>query len=210
MNTRAFRLLLIWNIVLTILLLIALAFAAVSAQAANDPPVKVYSASLEHNSGATGGGAANKTISSTTFTDILTVNVNFGTQTHNHQCVVIPSARVDNPAVNKTGLLYDFAVTYDSFPATSYNLSHMTLEFSDHASFDDVDTVPVTTNRVFTNIGNGMHTLRFQARKGAAANPTLTITNAYMSVICVKVLQPSTAAADGTDPVIDIAPLNAK
>lgn len=204
MNTRAFRLLFTWNIVLTVLLLIALAFAAVSAQAANDPPVKVYSASLAHGNGVAGTGSDDKLINSTTFQDILTVPVNFTGQAHVHHCVLVASANVINPATGgDTGNFYEFGVGLDGSSASIYSFSTMKLELNDNDTIDDHSWMPVTTNRVFTSLSAAAHTIRFQARKTSAGAPNLTVDNAYATVICFKKLQTMLGAAEPEAPLSD-------
>lgn len=207
MNTRAFRLLVTWNIVLTILLLVALAFAAVSAQAANDPPVKVYTASFAHGNGIAGNSTGtDKLISSTSFTDVLTVPINFTGQNHNHYCTVIASANVKNPG-NGTGHIYEFGVGYDANSATGLVNSNMFLEMSDNAGVDDPSWLPVTTNRVFSSLTPATHTIRFQARKQVAGDPNFTIDNATMTVLCFKkyqaMLAPSEPEGPSADPIMN-------
>ncbi|MBI4675404.1 MAG: hypothetical protein HY741_27480 [Chloroflexi bacterium] len=203
MNTRSFRLLVTWNVILTVLLLIALAFVAVSAQAANDPPVKVYTATYAHGNGIAGTAVNDKTISSTTFADILTISVNFTGQTHNHYCVMIGSANLINPALGSTGHRYEFGVGYDANTAASYSFSNMQVEFSDNAGVDDLSYLPVTSNRVFGALTPAAHTLRFQGRKLAAGSPNLTVDNASATAICFKKYQTMLGASEPEGPAPD-------
>lgn len=197
MNPLRFKLLVVWNIVLsTALIVVVLGVLVSSALAANDPPVKVYSATYAHGNGIAGNAVNDKTISSTAFADVVTIPVNFTGQTHVHYCVAIADARVINPASNTTGHRYEFGVGYDSNSAASYDFSNMTLEMSDNAGVDDPNYYPVGTNRVFMNLSAAAHTIRFQARKMAAGSPNLTIDNASMTVICFKKYQNMAASME--------------
>lgn len=191
MNTRKYRLLVTWNMVLTTLLVLTLAFVAVTVQASNDPPVEIFSANLDHGIGAAGTGTSNDVhISGTGYQTILSIPVDFTGQSHTHQCILIGSANVENPATGgKTGFRYDFSTKMD---AVVSSFSVMTLEMSDNLSHDDANFVPVTTSRIYTNVSAAAHTFTFVAREQAAANPDLTITNSTFSVICVKKLQTMT------------------
>ncbi|MCC7164611.1 MAG: hypothetical protein IT331_19105 [Anaerolineae bacterium] len=194
MKTRTVRLLVTWNVVLTVLLLIALAFVAAGVQAASDPPVKIYSTSLDHGVAADGAGTtADKSITSTSYQVILSKTVDFTGQSHLHQCMVLGSANVINPASGGTGYRYDFTMQIDSGIT---NWSKMTLELSDNGGIDDPNYWPVTTNRVWTNVSSAPHTFSFVARKQAVGYPDLTVDNAHMTVICIKKLLPSDSASD--------------
>lgn len=186
MNTTGFKLLLTWNVVLTVLLLAGLAFAALSAQAATDPPIQVLTANLDHGIAGTGGSTASVLISSAVpYQTFLSVPVNFTGQTHIHQCLAIGSANVENPG-SGTGHQYVFNVGMDS----SYGgYSFMTIELADNAGVNDPNFVPVTTNKIFTNISAAPHTFRFGAYKRQPTDPNFTIHNASMTVICFKQLQ---------------------
>jgi hypothetical protein len=186
MNKRAFKLLLTWNVVLTVLLLAVLAFAALGAQAATDPPVRVFTATLDHGVAGTGGTTVNAFINSAVpYQTFLTVPVNFTGQSHVHQCLAIGSANVENPG-GGTGNQYVFNIGMDSgFGGNSY----MTLELADNSGVNDPNFVPVTTNKIFTNISAAPHTFRFGAYKRQPNDPNFTIHNASMTVICFRQLQ---------------------
>jgi hypothetical protein len=194
MNTRGFKLLLTWNVVLTVLLLAAFAFAAVSAQAANDPPVKVFTASLDHVIAGTGGTAANAIITNTNaYQTFLTVPVNFTGQTHLHQCVAIGSANVENPG-RGTGHQYVFNVGMDSKYGGS---SYMQIELGDNSDVNDPATWPVTTNKIFTSVSAAQHIFRFGAFKRSVLDPNFQINNASMTVLCFKNLQTAVSEETG-------------
>lgn len=207
MNPFRFRLLVAWNIALSVALLVAvLGVLASAAQAANDPPVKVFTASYAHGNGIRGGGAGSRVINSTAYQDILTIPVNFTGQSHTHQCAIIASANVTNPSISDTGNVYRFGIGLDGASAATYSFSEMVVELNDNATIDDPSWVPVTTNRLFTSLSAGPHTLRFQARKNAASNPNLTVNNAYATVICLKRSQESAATTESEPAAPDTLP----
>lgn len=198
MNTQKYRLLVTWNVVLTTLLIIAFAFVVMSVQASNDPPVEVFTATLDHGVGAAGAGTTTDVhISGTAYQPILSIPVDFTGQNHVHQCFVIGSANAVNPATGgHTGYRYDFTTKMDT--ATS-SFALMTLEMSDNPSHDDANFLPVTTSRIYTGVSAGEHTFSFVAREQNAANPDLTVTNATITVLCFKKLQTYVAADEAPD-----------
>jgi hypothetical protein len=203
MKVPSIKILFTWNLVLTTLLLVMIGITAVSVQAANDPPVKVYSANLDHNSGTNGTGTTvNKVINGTGWQTILSVPVDFTGQTHNHHCVVIGTANAVNPAGGgNTGFRYDFSTRLDGGGGSSWAL--MTLELSDNPSHDDANFVPVTISRLWTELEPGAHTLDFIAREQNAGNPNLTITNATVSALCFKRLQIPASGMQPAEPDMD-------
>ena len=64
------KVLVMWNVALSVLVLVGMALYASAAQAANDPPVRVYSANLD-DVGADGDATVtNKTVNSTSYTEL--------------------------------------------------------------------------------------------------------------------------------------------
>lgn len=189
MNSRLVKLILFWNAVLTALLLGSLLVNANFAMAANDPPVKVFTAHAQHAGGLDGGGTTtNVSINSdTSWTQLLTVDLGFGTQTHNHQCVAIASADIFNPLSGPTHNNYLFDVTLD-LPGGGSTDSPGTrsADLINNSSTSTVESV--TTNRAFFNIGNGAHTVYFLGRK-TTGSANGTVGDSSMSVICMKVVQ---------------------
>lgn len=189
MNTRLLKIVLLWNAVLTALLLASLLANANFALAANDPPVKVFTASPQHAGGLDGGGTTNNVSvnSDATWTQLTTVGINFGTQTHAHQCVAIASADVINPFSGSTHNSYIFDLTLDlpSGGSTDTPGTRM-LDFVNNSSGESAQNV--TTNRAFFNIPNGAHTVYFLGRKNTGA-ANVSVSDSSMSVICMKVTQ---------------------
>jgi hypothetical protein len=210
MKIPSIKILFTWNLVLTTLLLVMIGITAVSVQAANDPPVKVYSANFDHNSGTNGTGTdADRVITGTAWQNVLSVGVDFTGQSHNHHCVVIGSANVVNPASGgHTGFRYDFSIRQDGGGVS--NWSKMTMEFSDNPSHDDENYVPVTVHRLWTNVTPGAHTFDLVSRKQNAGNPNLTITNSTFSVLCFKKLQSPSGAIEPDEGEAEIDTSNDK
>lgn len=205
MNPLRFKLLVVWNIVLsTAFLLLVLGVAVSTVQAANDPPVKVYTAALEHGTGIAGAGKSlDTTINSASYQTILSIPVNFTGQSHVHYCVALGSANVINPASGSTGHRYDFTVQGD---ATVSSYAMMTLEMSDNANADDPNYVPVSTQRVFDSLSAAPHTFYFVARKQAAGSPNMVVDNASFTVICFKKLQTAAMTAPEVEAPQEFAP----
>src|SRR5919202_4377410 len=100
MNSRSFKLLVAWNIVLTVLFLVSLVLNATWAQAASDPPVRVFTASPEHGVGSGSETTADfKITRNDTWTELLSVRVDLGT-THKHNCAVFASSDVSTNGGN--------------------------------------------------------------------------------------------------------------
>jgi hypothetical protein len=116
MENPKFKLLFTWNVVLTVMLVVVIGIAAVGVQAANDPPVQVYTASLDHAGGAAGTSrTTNTSVTSTSYQVILTLTVNFTGQSHNHQCFAIGSANLINPATGgDTGNRYNISLMHEA------------------------------------------------------------------------------------------------
>lgn len=188
MNPRLLKLVLVWNAVLTAVLFASLLVNANFAIAANDPPVKVFTSAPQHAGGVDGSSTdGNTTITSdTTWSSLTSVSVNFGTQTHNHQCVAVASADVVNPFSGGAHNAYRFDIALDTFTNDTDTGTGRTLDFINSA--DGQSTQTVTTTRTFFNIPNGTHTIRLLARKFTGA-PNATASDASMSVICLKPIQ---------------------
>lgn len=187
MNSRLVKLILFWNAVLTALLLGSLLVNANFAMAANDPPVKVFTATLDHAGGVDGGATTTNAAltSAATWTQLVSVNIDFGAQTHVHHCVAIGSADVINP-FSGTSNTYRFDLTLDSTTSDADTGTGRVVNF--YTSSSSVSAQNVTTNRIFYNVPNQQHTIRMMGQKFAGAMNT-NVTDASISVICTKVLQ---------------------
>lgn len=191
MNVRLLKVVLFWNAALTVVLLASLLVNANFVMAANDPPVKVFTATAAHAGGLDGAGTnINSAITSdSTWTQLLAVDINFGTQTHNHQCIAVASADVINPYGGTSGAhnSYRFDIALDTTSPASDSPGERMVDFVNTTA--SVAAQPVTTNRVFFNISNGTHTVYFLARRTAGGTLTASTSDASMSVICLKSVQ---------------------
>ncbi|MBI4670564.1 MAG: hypothetical protein HY741_02700 [Chloroflexi bacterium] len=97
MNSRLVRFLVFWNVASSVLLLVAIAMYASAAQAANDPPVRAFTASTAHVGSARGGATMNPIEVSRrdVWTQLLKVSVNLS-DNHNHECTAIVSSHAYN------------------------------------------------------------------------------------------------------------------
>lgn len=192
MQHRLFKIVLLWNAALTAILFASLLVNANFALAANDPPVKVFTAQPAHPGGLDGSGTTtNVSINSdASWTQLLTVDISFGTQTHAHQCVAVASADVINPFSGSANQhnAYFFDVTLD-LPAggSTDTPGTRTIDHVNNTTYAPASQ-SITTNRVFFNIPNGAHTVYFLGRKSTGA-PNATVNDSSMSVICMKVTQ---------------------
>ena len=192
MQNRLFKIVLLWNAALTAILLASLLVNANFALAANDPPVKVFTARAAHAGGLDGSGTTNNiTISSdSSWTTLMTVDINFGTQNHAHQCVAIASADLLNPfsgnANQRNNYFFDLTVGLPNGGSTD-GPGTRGIEHVNNLTYAPT-TQSITTNRAFFNIQNGVHTVYFLGRK-STGGPNATVTDSSMSVICMKVTQ---------------------
>lgn len=192
MNVRWLKIVIIWNAVLTALLLASLLANANFALAANDPPVKVFTARPAHAGGLDGSGTTNNIAisSDSAWTTLMTVDINFGTQNHAHQCVAIASADVINPfsgsANQRLSYFFDLTVGLPN-GGSADGPGTRTVEFINNGTYGNA-LESITTNRAFFNIQNGAHTVYFLGRKSTGA-PNANVADSSMSVICMKVTQ---------------------
>ena len=192
MQNRLFKIVLLWNAALTAILLASLLVNANFALAANDPPVKVFTAQPAHTGGLDGSGTTtNVSINSdSSWTTLMTVDVNFGTQTHAHQCVAVASADILNPfsgsANQRNSYFFDLTVGLPNGGSVDGPGSR-TVELINNSTYGNA-TQNITTNRVFFNIQNGVHTVYFLGRKSTGA-ANANVNDSSMSVICMKVTQ---------------------
>jgi hypothetical protein len=185
------KVLLFWNVALTVIVVASLLVNANFVMASNDPPVKVFTATADHAGGLDGASTNfNSSINSdTTWTLLESVNVNFGTQTHPHHCVAVASADVINPYGGASGAhnSYRFDLSINTPSPAADTPGERMLDFVNTA--DSVASQTVTTNRTFFNIGQGSWNIYFLARRSAGGTVTATVSDVSMSVVCMKVQQ---------------------
>lgn len=169
-----------WNIALTIMLLIALAATATMAQASNDPPVKVFTATMD-DIGSDGIQTSTDTvIDSTAQKSLLFVETPKLSTSHPHICTVIASAEATR--TNNANGVYVFSLAMDNAGAATS--SERRAEFTANQGFDQ-RYEEVSTIFTYTGV-TGNHTFRFFARKEAAGAADMTVSAASITVICLR------------------------
>ncbi len=180
MNTRIVKWIVIWNVSLTILLLASLAGNAAWVQAANDPPIRAYTANLE-DVGGDGTSVTTDDIISTTTPDVLvgvtTTNLSVN---HPHICIVTASAG----AVHLGDGTYTFGLSQDEILST-VAASDRIIELFDNAGINDDSYEEVSTTYAFTGV-SGEHTFYFSARKRNAGDGDILVSASSITVVCMK------------------------
>lgn len=174
------KLLVLWNVALSVLVLVGMALYASAAQAANDPPVRVYSANSDDVGGGGTGGTADNTIDGTAPDQLRIVTTSNLSANHPHVCIVTASASAKY-AGNGT---YIFGLSMDNAGAT-VSSSDRRIEMFDNGGINDDSYEEVSTVYVFNDV-MGSHDFRFSARKSAAGNGSLVVDASSMSVVCLK------------------------
>lgn len=169
MNERRFRLLLIWNAVLTLLLLVSLAGNAMWVQASNDPPVQVASAQLDDVGGGFGTNTSTVVVDSSAYTKISTAKLTMSGG-HTHICLATASAFTNGAAAS----YHDFAIALDN-PQQPVVASRRQVYTAGAL------TNEVTTIQAFTNL-TGYHEFHLVAR----GTPAASVFNRGLIVVCLK------------------------
>ncbi len=181
MNPRFIRIVIVWNIVLGALLLISLAANAVYVQAANDPPVHVFTASMDDVGAAGSGTIVDRDVTSTAYFTLAQIGTSALSANHSHVCVDTASANAEY--LEGSGE-YVFGVNVND-STTIHGNSPRTIEMFDNNGINDDSFEEVTTTWAFENI-SGPNTFTSSARKASAADGDLRIDAAAMTVICLK------------------------
>ncbi len=188
MKSRTGKLLVVWNVVLTTLVLILLGLYASAAQAANDPPVQVFQANQDHAGGkgtATDGRIEVKTHGEWTVIQKLTLDLSGN---HNHECAVVANARIFNAPGNSEDNKYELVLTLDNpdpqieLPTTRF------IDFDNGRWVWDYDDQSITSANLY-HMTNEAHTLYWLARKiSENANPPsyMNVQNSTLWAMCVK------------------------
>jgi hypothetical protein len=177
METRRFKFLVLWNAILTVLLVASVGVNAMWAQAAADPPVKVFSTTLD-DAGIDFGNAANKNISSTTFTQVASVPATLSAS-HIHYCIVTASVGTD---WNGQGQ-YTIGIGYDDntqiLPYSKREFEFIDQVIVNHEDFQEVST------QLGVSAFPGNHTFYLLAKKNSTTSSYLVIDRAVMTVVCL-------------------------
>ncbi|MBI4673181.1 MAG: hypothetical protein HY741_16120 [Chloroflexi bacterium] len=183
---RTNRLLTLWLAVVTVLLLLSLGMNAAWVQAANDPPVRVFTATLEDVGGGHAQGNYNPPLvisSESTATILAEKTVTLSTN-HVHTCLVTASAEIDRS--QDANALLQFTLTMDSTNGVANKPAHRRVEFDTYAS-DREDYEEVTTMLGFDNV-SGTHTFRFLGRRNVGVSASANVSAASMVIACFKKL----------------------
>lgn len=177
MDTRRFRLLVTWNIALTVVLFISLGANAAFVQASADPPVKIFHSNSE-DSGIDSTNIANKNVSSTTFTPIGSVAATLSSN-HVHYCIITASVGADWNGQGK----YTIGIGYDN-QNDIFHYTKREFEFIDQVNINSADYQEVTT-LMYTSAFPGNHTWYLLAKKNTSNSSYLVVDRAVMTVICL-------------------------
>ncbi len=193
MNSRMIKALLIWNVILSTLVLLLIGLYASAAQAANDPPVRMFQTPLDHGASGKGGASTTpveiKARDKWTLVQKLSVNL---TGDHNHECAVIASSNASNAPGNSVDNKYQFILTLDDPNPNANTATTRTIDFDDGRTVTDHNNMEVTA-AILYHATNEPHTFYWFAKKlSEDANPaaTMTVVNTTLTAVCVKRLQP--------------------
>jgi hypothetical protein len=178
MNRGILKWIIVWNLVVTVLLLVTLAARAGLAEAAKEPPVQVFNSSLAVNGGATDQHTAEVPIQQTSYTPLAQVTVNLP-QDKPHMCVANASAGAAHESGN--GL---YLVNLKRNGAT-LSVANRRFELIDNPGVKEPTYKEVSTLGAWTEL-TGANTITFSARKNSAADPDMTVVAASLNVYCVK------------------------
>lgn len=167
MNERRFRIVLLWNVVLTALLLVSLAGNALWAQAAADPPIQVAYAQLQDVGGDYGTGTSPVSINSNNYAAIATASLTMGAG-HSHVCFATGSAYFAGASSFHTvGIALDDVASPPAASLRSVDTSASSQE--------------VTTVQGFNGL-SGTHTFYLVAK----GTPAVSAYGRGLIVICMK------------------------
>lgn len=178
MNSRIVRIILGWNVVLTLLLLGSAAANVASVQASNDPPIRVFTANTQLAGGAGAGQATDILINGTTNSTIADVEIQLPAAKP-HICFGFASAEAEHQSGQG---LYWFNLLRNGVSPTA---AQRRIELIDNGGIQDPKYKEVSTLNTWPN-QTGTVTFSFVARKDSAGDSDIKVTNATLSVICVK------------------------
>lgn len=177
MNDRRFRLLLIWNTVLTVILLISLGANAVFVRAAGDPPVKVFSVTTDDAD--IGGDTSSKlVIDSRRQKRLMPIELDLSTD-QAHHCVAVASLEIRQP--QQAGR-YEVALGWETGTFQYTSIRDLTFANRDPQNQSEVRQVTTVFSRKLTP---GSHTLSLLGSKRDEGMPDLKIDKAAMFAICM-------------------------
>lgn len=170
MNSRILKLVVLWNVALSVVLLVSLAFNASWTQAANDPPVKIVTAHADTIGGDNAKGTSGLTINTNTgYVTLLSASVSLST-TSNSTCLVTASVGVNaagNASTHNVGLSKDTTSSVET-------ASNREIYFPNATGVNEVTSV-----YGFNNL-TGSHTFYFLA----TGSPAMTASTRTMIIAC--------------------------
>lgn len=179
---RCIRLLKIWNLILGVLLLVSLGANAAWVRAASDPPIRVYTATLNDNGG--GGGysfdqAVVVTPEYTTESPLTLIHLRTShLSNHDHTCLVTGSANVRRTMNGQGGtLILGLTSTRREIRPARASMAHLVT-----TPDQDLESEEVTVTFAFTRL-RGDQSIRLKA---AVLGTPLIVANASMTVICLR------------------------
>lgn len=179
MNARLIKLVVLWNVALTAVLLVSLLANAAFVQASNDPPVQVFTSSPEDLGGGrgTGGGV---TLDSTSYKVLASITTNNLSDAHKHVCLATGTANVLRYGTGSGFSNYGMSMDDTS---SVQSPSRMSLLFET----EDLDAAAasVASTYGFTNV-QGAHTFYFLGAKSADSATNVTVNNSSMTLVCMK------------------------
>ena len=175
MRSRTVKLLVAWNVVLTLLVFTGLTTSGSGAEAS------VFSVSSGQNHGGDGSSAtADDQIESTTPDALVSVTTTGLSDDHPHICLITASAEATFAG---TGT-YIFGLSLDG-AATTAAASDRRIEMFNNSGIEDDSHEEVTTTLAFANL-TGDHTFTFSARKSTSGNGTLKVSASSITAVCEK------------------------
>jgi hypothetical protein len=171
--------LVLWNVIITGLLVTAVVVNLAPAQADN---VKVFSANGINDDGADGSATTvDDSIDSTTPDPLVTITTTGLSNKHSHICLVTGSAEATFVG---TGV-YIFGLSLDADAGTTAS-SDRRIEMFDNAGINDDTFEEVSSTIAYASLSPGDHTFTFSARKSVASNDSLNVSASSMTAVCMK------------------------
>ncbi len=177
MNTRLFKGLIAWNVALTLLVAGLVAANANLAQAANEPPIKVFDTAAALVGGAQGSGE-NINLNSTNNIELAHVAVTLPDDKP-HMCLAFASAKVEHQSGDG---VYVFKL---GRPGIYHQPSFRRIEMINNPGINDPNYKEVSTTAAWLGV-TGTRTIAFYGAKANAGASDTKVTSASLSVICVK------------------------
>lgn len=179
MLRRAVKLLVVWNIILTTLLLASLGANAMFVQASNDPPVQVFTADLQNFGGDNSSTTSTIAIDQASPIQLTTVKVKLSSD-HNHVCLVSATAGLEGRIAPTQASNVIFGLSMDTNTPTD--------PASDRRTVLETSGVRAGTGSTTLGFNNlrGVHNFYFSGRLvNTQFNDPADVKSASMIVVCL-------------------------